>query len=981
MKAVEKRKQKSSLLDKWLNRQKEGTSPGKITPRPNDVPVPLSRGQERLLFVQQLYPDNPFYNYADTYRVTGDLNVGALLKSFEIIGRRHEILRTTFGISAGTGEASQEIHKDFAFEVIKRDLRTVPESRRVETAKKMAVKLARQPFDLSRGPLTRIAVLQLADNDHFIILTMHHIVFDKWSMGILLQELADNYRNLVSGKQVSVIRPDVQYGDFSYWQKDRNVDPETIAYWTDKLQSASPLLDLPFDYPEPDRPSFRGAHSKHQLSNSLTLSIREACIETKTTPYVFLLAVYKVLLSRYTLQTDISVGSPFTNRDRTELESAIGFFDDTLVLRSDLSGSPSFSEVLERVKETCKGAFSHRQMPFETLVGILKPNRYLNHNPLFQVMFIYHDAARMPSFGPGLMVENEPLDIGVAKFDLTLFISDEGQRMSAIFEYAEDLFAGTTIDRMHEHLTNLLEAILEKPGRRIGELTMAGDGELEQMMTWNDTPEPEFGDAAGIHQLFEKQARLHPDSPAVSFNEEELTYAELNTKASTLAARLQELNLDRNKPLGLFAEPSVDMVVGILGILKAGLAYLPLDAGYPQDRINLLLEDSSASLILAQRHLSGRIVKNPGLAVLPIEELCDEASPEPGAGSVRSIDESDAAYLIYTSGSTGRPKGVSISHRNLLNSTAARFRYYGTNPGSFLLLSSFSFDSSVAGIFWTLTTGGRLVVTERRVEQDMEHLSRLFAENRITHTLILPSVYRLLLESTTTGDLNSLQTVIVAGEECSASISRAHFEKLPDVKLFNEYGPTEATVWATVYEIKRENITRKVPIGKPIPGAQIYILDDEQNQVPIGAAGEICIGGKGVADGYLNDSELTSRRFITDTHSRRRGLKLYRTGDLGRYRSDGAIIFLGRKDDQVKIRGYRIEPREIADVIAQIPGVKEVLVKPASRPILPAGDEFDPEFLRTTLEKMNPEQASSILDSVERMTATEAKFTLDKEWQ
>ena len=814
-----KKVEKDSLLEKWLNHETGQERSNSIEPRPEGVLIPLSLGQQRLLFLQQLYPENPFYNYADAYRFRGDLRVDDLIRSFEIVARKHEILRANF--KTRDGKVVQEINESPAVDVSDYDLRDFNDEIRFEKARKLAIEEARKPFDLGDGSLTRVSILCLADDDFLVVLTMHHIIFDKWSMGILLNEVAENYQKLSNGEAIESASLEIQYADFAHWQKNQKPDNGNLNYWKQKLENSLEFLGLPTDFKRPNRPTFQGAYSTHKFSEEFSKKLKELSKQSNTTPYVLLLTAYKVLLHRYTGETDVLVGSPFTNRDRVELEKLIGFFNDTLVLRSDLSENPSFIELLEQVKQTSQDALTHKNMPFETLVKTLKPERFLNSNPLFQVMFIYHDTPQLPSFGDGLTPQHQPFDFGVTKFDLTLYISDGEKTLSSIFEYSKDLFEEKTIERMQKHFQNLLEAIVESPNQKISELSLITNDEMAQFDDWNDTKTNI--EANHVIELFEKQVKTKSNEVAVSLRDEKLTYSGLNERANAVANCLLRSNLAREKPVGLFVESSLEMIVGILGILKAGFAYLPLDAEYPRDRIDFILKNSGCPLVFTQQTLAGKLLRSSAETKI-IEEIIEtESSDEPVLND--EIDREDLAYVIYTSGSTGAPKGVGITHENLASSTSARFEFYPKNPRSFLLLSSFSFDSAMAGIFWSLTTGGKLVLTERRIEQDIKRLGEIFEGEKITHTLLLPTLYLALLDNISNEKLRSLENVIVAGERCPHSLGRQHFESLPDAKLYNEYGPTEATVWATVHEIKPEKLGGNVPIGKPISNTQIYILD------------------------------------------------------------------------------------------------------------------------------------------------------------
>jgi amino acid adenylation domain-containing protein len=974
MQAGSEKTNQNSLLSKWLNRVKKSDDPKGVQPRPEGVKVPLSLGQHRLLFLQQLYPENPFYHYAEAYKFKGKLYVESLVKSFEIAAQRHDILRTK--VVFENGQAFQQINDKPIFEISEHDLRGLAETNVSKVCRELAIKEARKSLESPAGYLTRISIMRLKEDEFLVVLTLHHILTDMWSIRLLQNEIAEYYRNLTTGKEVNFSPLEIQYADYAYWQSLQKPNAENLAYWKNKLQNSLTILDLPVDFPRPNRPTFRGAHSSHKFPIELSSKLKIFCKERKKTLYTVILTAFKILLKRYSGETDILVGSPFTTRDEIALENLIGFFDDTLVLRSDLSNDSTFNELLENVWTTIQAAFVHKKMPFEVLVKSLQPERYLNHNPLFQVMFVYQDAPEMPDFGKDLEVVHEPFDLGVTKFDLTLFIGEEMGEITATFEFAKDLFKIETVERMHGHLRKLLEEIVKDPNLPISRLAMITDQELKLYFEWNQTYFARTN-VKSIVELFIKQVASNPQKPALCFEKDKISYEKLNQSANSVANYLLKSNPDKRRPIGILAEPSIDMIVGILGVLKAGLAYLPLDAEYPKKRLDLILRDSSAVVVLTQKHLSS-LPSGHTVSVRTIDEIVASESAEEPILPV-PINGEDLAYVIYTSGSTGQPKGVCVTHNNLLSSTAARFDFYPTQPQSFLLISSFSFDSSVAGIFWTLLAGGKLVLIKRRTEQDLNRLSEILVSEEITHTLLLPTLYRTLINNLPNQMFNTFKMIIVAGEACPKLLCDEHYASLPNVELYNEYGPTEATVWATVYKATATESAQNVPIGKPIPYSEIYILDEDQNRVPIGVAGELFIGGKGVTKGYFNNLELTNKYFVPNIFSPESSSNLYRTGDLGRYRSDGTIEFLGRKDNQVKVRGYRIELGEIQEAILQVSKVREVVVKLETIQKAAVGrNETVEEALFADLDKMSFEEADEILKSVEKLSDQEIEFMLNQ---
>jgi amino acid adenylation domain-containing protein len=969
----EKPLNKKGLLERWLNRSKESAAPAGIQPRPAGVAVPLSLGQQRLWFLQQLYPGNPFYHYSDAYRLKGPLHFDKLMEAFEMLAERHEILRTTFPMVEG--RPIQFINEEVKFDVSEFDLRHLTVSERRAEANELALKDVCRPFDLSRGPLVRITLIRLDDQEHFLLITMHHIITDKWSMEILQDELSKAYQQLKLNNPAKTDPLPIQYADYAYWQRSQATDETQLAYWKTKLAGELPILKLPTDYPRPVRPSFRGGLMERKYDRTLLDRLKSLSRQADTTLFVVLLTAFKILLHRYSRQEDILVGTPFSNRNRVSLERLIGFFNDTLALRSDLSGDPPFLNLVEQVRQTVLEAFGHKNTPFETLVKVLSPGRDLATNPIFQVMFLYHKESDHPSFAPDLSLEYGPFDLGVSKFDLTLYISEGEEDLTAIFEFAKDLFDPATIERMHEHMTLLLEAIVQNPKAPISSLPMLTDAERRQLLVdWNQT-QTLLPEVSGIHRLFEEQARRQPDRPAVLFQYQRLTYGELNERADAMAGRLRMTGVGPDTVVGLCADRSPYLIVGIMAILKAGGAYLPLDPEYPLERLHFMVRDAEVPVILVQDHLSDLFAET-GIKLYPLGEDVDlQKAPAPASSA--ETDRGDLAYVIYTSGSTGRPKGVPVTHRNLMYSTTARFDYYIQPPTCFLLLSSFAFDSSVAGIFWTLCSGGKLVLPERRIEQDMDRLADLIAIHEVSHTLLLPSLYALLLQHAPAEKLASLNLVIVAGEACSSSLCRNHFRMLPQVALYNEYGPTEATVWCAVYKVQPKDASGPVPIGRPIANTRIYILDQNHQPIPIGIAGELYVGGAGVAQGYLNRPDLTADRFISNPFSDDPADRLYRTGDLARYRPDGLIEFLGRADHQVKIRGYRIELDEIREALRRIPGVRDaaVIVREEQNPDDETGME-EADHLVELLKTLDPGEADRLLRSIEMLSDDELDYLL-----
>lgn len=913
---------KNKALKAWLEKKNKKSSRSTIQPQKETTPTVLSYGQRRLWLLQQLFPENPFYQYSHLYRFRGKLDLPALEKSLQQVVARHSILRTTF--SETEAGVRQIADPEVKAKIVEHDLTKVPADQQEQRAMDIVRATSYQSFDLKQGPLFRFTLLVFSKTHHWLVLDMHHIIGDRWSLELINKEMAESYFALQKGQEVQRNPLSFQYADYARRQQSQGVAEKDLDYWLNKLNGELPTLTLPTDYPRPSTPDFKGKMLHKKLSAGLSRQLKTLSKEKQTTPFVVLLAAFKTLLYRYTAQTDILVGSPFSNRDRSSLEQLVGFFNETLVLRSALSPEIRFSDLISAVKTTTLEALTHQNMPFDQLVQKLRPERQGSANPLFQVMFLYNALGPSLDFGNELEVKDEVLDLEHAKFDLTLHVNEKEEGLSLSFEYAKDLFKASTVERMLGHLETLLKGMVAQPDQTLKALPLLSPAERQQILgKWN-APRSSPPDITGIHQLMEEQAALFPDRKAVIDERNDLTYSQLDQWANTVAQRLLEIGVDARVPIGLYCRRSIDMLIGIFGILKAGGAYLPLDPDYPSERIAFMLSDSGAQLVLTQEDLLPQLPDSASFQVLSLEPIL-EAAYSQEAPRLPQVRTDQSAYMIYTSGSTGLPKGVPVTHRNLIHSTSARFHFYPENPSCFLLLSSFSFDSSVAGIFWTLCSGGTLLLPKKRIEQDIDQLSGLIKKHVVSHTLLLPSLYTLLLAHADKTDLRSLRAVIVAGEACSPDLVRRHFRQLPDSALYNEYGPTEATVWCIAHQIQASD-TPIVPIGRPIPNMQAYILDQERQPIPVGIAGELYIAGAGLTSGYLNRPELNRERFVANPFTDEPEAKMYKTGDLVKYREDGVIEFLGRADHQVKIRGHRVEPEEISALLSNHPQVTDAVV-------------------------------------------------------
>lgn len=958
------KKQKKTALQQWLKRKKSQKVATGIVTKPEESPAVLSHGQQRLWFLQQLHPGNPFYHYAHRYRFRGALQLDALQKSWQQVISRHPILQTQF--LEIDGRVIQKVNTDLAIPITVVDLSDLPKEACATATEEQMQADAKAPFDLENGPLLKLKIFRWSEEEYCVSLTMHHIIGDRWSLGILNREWATAYRTLVAKEASELERLPIQYLDYAHWQRQQKTKSTDLNYWQDRLAGELPLLNLPTDFSRPAQTQFRGKMLHKTYSTDLSKQLKSFCKQHNCTMFVVLLSAFKVLLQRYTGQDDLLVGTPFSNRDQTVLEKLIGFFNETLVLRSDLSDDPTFLRVVEQVQKNTIDAFSHKNVPFEDLVRTLKVDRSKGANPLFQVMFLYDTVLPTPSFGESLLVEESSIDLGVSKFDLTLFIVDHGEQIEAVFEYATDLFELESVERMHGHLEQLLQQILQKPTEKISNYSLLTPAEQNQLIeAWNehDVPLPETN---AIHHFFEKHAAENPSELAVVYESDQLTYQQLNEQANALAHTLQKNGVQKNQPVGIYCKRSVELMVAILGVLKSGGAYLPLDPDYPSDRIDYMLTDAQANLVLTQTNLVADLAETTA-KVITISEAVAQSTTEKNK-ELPLVDRDHLAYIIYTSGSTGKPKGVPIQHGNLIHSTAARFHFYQQQPGRFLLLSSFSFDSSVAGIFWSLCAGGTLVLPKKRIEQDLEALATLVAKHQVTHTLLLPSLYSVLLEHAPIEKLQSLNTIMVAGEACSAALVKRHFKTLPNVDLYNEYGPTEGTVWCTAHKIEASDAERSIPIGRPIPYVENYILDAKYQAVPIGVIGELYVGGAGLTQGYLHRPELTKEKLIPHPFIKKEDVFLYKTGDLARYRLNGVIDFLGRADHQVKIRGFRIELDEIKEVLLRNASIRDAVVM-VDQVSNAAGETLNKRLLAFVIEQEKIDQQKLLAELKQQLPA------------
>ena len=909
--------------------------------------LPLSFAQERLWFLHQLEPDTAAYNIPTATLIEGQLNVDAFNEALNEVVRRHEALRTTFAVT--DGQPAQVILSELRLALPVVDLSNLSKAESEAKARQLVIEYAQRPFNLSEAPLLRVILLKLTDDKH-VFVTVHHIVADAWSIGIFFNEISILY-DIYSGGRSSPL-PDlpVQYADFAVWQRQR-LQGETlesqISYWKKQLGDNLPIAELPADRPRPVRETFRGSRQYFVLPESLVDAIKELSRREGTTLFMLLLGAFKTLLYRYTDHESVIVGSPIAGRNRAEVDNLIGIFVNTLVLRTDLSGNPSFRDLLRRVREACLGAYAHQELPFEKLVEELQPARDLSRNPLFQVMFILQNIPVSVVNLTGLTARRLEVDSGTAKFDLTLSLAEQDKKLIGFFEYNTDLFDHSTIERMIGHFQRLLEGIVANPDQSISTLPLLTDAERHRLLVeWNDAA-ADYSKDSCIHELFEAQVERIPEAIAVEFGGKRLTYRELNTRANQLAHYLRRLGVGPEKLVGICIERSLEMVIGLLGILKAGGAYVPLDPRYPGERLAFMLEDAQVSVLLTQaklvedrgwRPVLSKVegmedgdprssILDPRLQVVFVDRDWHLIAQQSDKNPLSQVYSTDLAYVIYTSGSTGKPKGVQVSHRSILNCLCAIGDDVALTANDvFLALTTISFDIASLELFLPLIIGAKLVLASREETLDGEQLADRLTESSATAMQGTPSAWRLLLDAGWRGSRNF--KILCGGEVLSRPLADQLLEG--GASLWNLYGPTETTIWSTIAKV--EPSKRPVAIGRPIANTQIYILDSHLQPVPVGVHGELYIGGDGLARGYLNRPELTAEKFVVNPFSSELGAQLYRTGDLARYLPDGNIEFLGRVDNQVKIRGYRIELGEIETILNQHPSVKESVVIASSFP-------------------------------------------------
>ncbi|MDV2992197.1 MAG: Linear gramicidin synthase subunit D [Chroococcidiopsis sp. SAG 2025] len=960
-----------------------------ICPAARNGDLPLSFAQQRIWFLEQMGDKNAVYNLAGALKIEGTLDVAALEQSLREIIQRHEILRTNFAIA--NGQPTQVISPGWNFTLPVVDLRSLSAADREVEMQRLITAEQEQTFDLTQGALWRWKLLQLEQNEYFLLVVIHHIIADAWTFAVIFRELQALYTAFASGKPSPLPDLPIQYADFAVWQRQRSpkeVLETELSYWQQQLDGAPTVLQLPSDRPRPPVQTYRGATQVFTLPSSLTAALKSVSQQAEATLFMTLLAAFNILLHRYTGAIDLLVGSPIANRDRAETEPLVGFFVNTLVLRTDLSGNPSFRELLKRVREVALGAYTHQNLPFEKLVEALSLERDLSYSPLFQVMFVFQNVPIAEIKLPDLTMHPVRIDSPTAQFDLTLDLTETKSGLIGRLEYNTDLFDAETIARMVGHFQTLLEGIVADCDRCISDLPILTSWEWQQLLEWNRPSADDSKDIC-IHQLFAAQVERTPDAVAVVLEDKQLTYLQLDRQANQLARYLKKLGVKPETLVGICVERSLEMVVGLLGILKAGGAYVPLDPAYPQERLAWMIADSGVTVLLTQKKLLEYLPEHQAHTIC-LDADWQAISQESEENPASEVKPENLAYVIYTSGSTGKPKGVAIQHQSLVSFTKSAIVEYEIDQCDRVLqFASLSFDVAAEEIYPCLSCGGTLVLRTEEMLTIATFVQKCWDWGLTV--LDLPTAYwHQLTTELANANLtlpDSLRLVIFGGERALPDKLSSWYEYVGDrPQLINAYGPTETTVEATICKLSHSHArspqfpltkeAREIPIGRPMPHVQVYVLDRYLQPVPIGIPGELYIGGAGVARGYLNRPELTQERFIPNPWEKsnvkiqnskflspsapsapsalfpdspvRAGFeprfidvsresfakpapttpdsRLYKTGDLARYLPDGNIEFLGRIDRQVKIRGFRVELGEIEAILAQHPKVREIAV-------------------------------------------------------
>ncbi len=913
----------------FLNTAKDQavTSQKDIPKLPKNALKQLSFAQQRLWFLGQMENSNATYNMPICLQLEGKLNINALSESLAYVINRHESLRMYF--PTVEGQPQIRIKKIENFNVLSlQDLSNLDQPTLSVTVQTLINNHVQEPFNLKTGPLFKAKLLQLKDNQFILLLNMHHTSSDGWSMGIFMRELRHAYLAFSQGQKPTLDPLPIQYSDFATWQRNwlqGEVLETQINYWKQQLKDAPPRLELPTDYPRPPIQSYEGAHYSHTLTPELTEQLNSLSQQEGVSLYMLLLAVFNLLLSRYSRQNDLCVGSPIANRPHRQTEGLIGFFANTLVLRNQITPEQSFQEFLQQTRQTCLEAYQHQDIPFELLVEQLKPVRSLSYNPIFQVIFAVENNDSEALDLPELKIEWLDSSYPFAKFDLSLLALESDGQLNCTWEYATDLFETTTIQRMAEHWEVLLQQIVTNPQQKISTLSWLTKADQKQLEIWNQT-NTNYPQDKTLVNLFEEQVKSHPNRIALVFEKQSLTYQELNQKANQLAHYLREnYQIEPNSLIGICIEPSLEMIIGLLGILKLGSAYVPIDSNYPEPRINYIIGDSKISILLTQSIIKDKLSSQAkNLDHLICLDKCDF---ELGSKDNLSIENqpNDLAYIIYTSGSTGKPKGVAVNHQ-AINRLVLKTNYVQITPEDRVAqAANIAFDAATFEIWGALLNGAKLVIIPKSILLSPSKFAASLQSQQVSILFLTTALFN-QLAALVPEAFSSLRCLLFGGEAVDPQWVQEVLDKGSPQNLLHVYGPTENTTFSSWYLVEKSpKTTMTIPIGKPISNTRIYILDQCLQPVPVGIPGELCIAGVGLAIAYLNRPDLTDEKFI-EVNLWGKTERIYKTGDLAKWGNDGNIEFLGRIDHQIKLRGFRIELGEIESVLLEYPAVKEAIV-------------------------------------------------------
>ena len=895
-------------------------------PRAEGVSLPLSFAQQRLWFIDQLLPGNAAYNIPIALRIEGSLDESALKFSLDQIVSRHEALRTRFELAHG--EPVQVIDPAHLIDLSCVDLTQLHHCDRDKLSLEIARQEATRGFDLSRGGLIRALIIRNTELQTALLICMHHIVSDGWSIGILMRELSALYRGYIKGEEVHLQQLEIQYADYALWQRqwlEAEVLDKQLDYWKQELHAVPTVLELPTDRARPPVQRFEGAYEAFRLEPEVSEGVKRLTREEGATLFMSLLAAFEVMLYRYSGQQQICIGTPIANRTRPEVEKLIGFFVNTLVMKADLTARPSFRDLLRRVKHSALGAYTHQDLPFERLVEELEPDRSLSHTPMFQVMFTFQNGTGRELGLDGVNISNFELKVLQAKFDITMSMRDTGEGIIGILEYRKDLYEEETIRRMTRHYKQVLEGAIANAEMVIDKIAMLSEKERAQILhQWNETARL-YDTHISIVAMFERVTQATGQATAVVFDDQAITYDELNSRANKLAWYLMRAGVMAEQKVGLMMSRSIQMVVSILGILKAGAAYLPLDSSYPPQRVNYMVEDAAIALILTDSRFEAVLEATPA-HILNLDELCNDISTYSGANPGVEIAADNLAYVIYTSGSTGEPKGVSISHRAVNRLVINTDFVHISSHDKIAQASTVSFDAATFEIWGALLNGAEVVIISREQVLEVQEFVNEIKLRAVSVIFVTTALFNEIAREVDAG-LTGVRNVLFGGEMVDVRRVRELIHKGRPERLLHVYGPTESTTftsWEQIQEVSEA--ARTVAIGRAIANTQVYVLDEEKEAVAIGVAGELYIGGDGLARGYLNRPELTAEKFIPNPFCKEAGHRLYRTGDICRWNADGKIDYIARSDNQVKVRGYRIELGEIEAALEKDARVKQAVV-------------------------------------------------------